>query len=206
MLLALLCVVSEWLRNWDPTPKSLHRLGGEARRGRALRANACGRATRHGPTWQSPACAGLKASTQTTGAVNLSWPLISYLQPVARTGLKASTQTIGAVNLGSDPNFPPPACGEKRVVQEIGLRPQFHGPWASAVTSMPPKGCCGSQPAAGPVNFQQQRHHGEESASRQCGLCLAQLSERNWPADPVEYALAAIAFDDAGVLARDIGV
>ena len=178
MLLALLCVVSDWLRNWDPTPKSLHRLGGEARRGRALRANACGRATRHGPTWQSPACAGLKASTQTTGAVNL----------------------------GSDPNFPPPACGEKRVVQEIGLRPQFHGPWASAVTSMPPKGCCGSQPAAVPVNFQQQRHHGEESASRQCGLCSGQFSERNWLLAPVEYALAAIGFGCSRVLARDIGV
>ena len=45
MLLALLCVVSEWLRNWDPTPKSLHRLGGKARQGRALRANTCAKAT-----------------------------------------------------------------------------------------------------------------------------------------------------------------
>ena len=192
MLLALLRVVSDWLRNWDPTPKSLHRLGGEARRGRALRANACGRATRHGPTWQSPACAGLKASTQTTGAVNLSWPLISCLQPVARTGLKALTQTTGAVNLGSDPNFPPPACGEKRVGQEIGLRPQFHGPGAIEATSMWSTRHCASPQPAGPVNFQHQRHYGEASACSPCDLRLAQLSERNWRAAPVEYALIAI--------------
>ena len=43
MLLALLAVVSEWLRNWDPPPKSLHRLGGEARRGRALMAKFAAR-------------------------------------------------------------------------------------------------------------------------------------------------------------------
>ena len=65
--------------------------------------------------------------------------------------------------------------------QEIGLRPQFHGPGLALSVH-----CVGSEADA--------------------LFALFLNFKRKWPVALMEYALAAIVFDSSRALARDIGV